>query len=223
MPSFIDNEKLPDSTGTENAGNEEDKESDTNNDSAGNEKGEKPSSSEPKTLEEISKEFGEKEKKLIEGWREDRLEAERLRNENRLMRERLSKQKEAEDDDEEYEGLSDEERINRKMAKREAEKKAREEEELEAIKRDIRFHERTDPVFKANKEQILAIAEKINAINLEQAIKVFNEISQVVKNTKSEMKLREKPKPKLAPKKKYDRKADENKSFGDMFREGGIP
>jgi len=220
MPSF--NEELPDDSGKDNAGGEENKESETDNDPAGSEKGEKPSSPEAKkTPEEISKEFEDKEKKLTEGWREDRLEAERLRNENRLMRERMSKQKEAEDD-EEYEGLSDEERINKKMAKREADKKAREEEELEAIKRDIRFHERTDPVFKANKERILAIAEKINAVSLEQAIKVFMEISQTAKDTKGEMKVQEKPKPKPAPKKKYDKKADENKSFGDMFREGGI-
>ena len=218
MPSF--NEEIKDPIGDDNAGGEK-KESESNNDSAGTDKDEKSKSDASKSDEGGTPKDDERFTKLTEGWREDLLENEKLRNENRIMKDKLSKTKN-EDEDEEYEGLSDEERINKKMAKRETESKARQEEELEAVKRDIRFHERTDPVFKAHKQEILAIAEQINAKNVEQAIKVYLKIVQTAKEKAKGTTPVEKPKPKTAPKKTYDKKEDENKSFGDMFREGGV-
>jgi hypothetical protein len=212
MPSF--NEEIKDPAGDDNT---EDAPK-TNNGTIGDGKGVmlSPSASNPDKGE--TPDDDERYKTLTEGWREDRLEAERLRNENRIIKDRLQKVKP--EDEEEYDGLSDEERINAKMAKREEERKSREAEELEAVRRDIRFHERTDPVFKENKDAILKIAERINAVNLEQAIKVFMEITQTVKVTKG---APEKPKPKAPPKRTIPNdKKDEDKSFGDLFREGGV-
>lgn len=175
--------------------------------------------------DEPAKEFDE----IIEGWREDRKE---LIEAKKRLRELEDKKGSAEDEDEELEGLTEREKLEKIVEKREAKIKAMEDAQLEEIRQEIRFHERTDKFFRDNKADILKMAEKIDAVNLDQAIRAYK-IGKGVVEEKSNA-LNDKLKKNaggvkgggsggrsvnIAP---YDPKTESNMSFGDFYKKAGV-
>lgn len=169
---------------------------------------------------------------IIEGWREDRTKLEELITRNRELEDKLSKYSQPEED-EEFEGLTEREKVDRIIAKREEEARAKEEAEQAEVESEIRFYERSDQFFRENKAKVLQVAADFNAKNLAQAITIlksqFVAAGKAVGNANYNDNLKKNAsgiggsnaggKPTYKP---YDPKTDGRKSFGDLYREGGL-
>jgi hypothetical protein len=169
---------------------------------------------------------------IIEGWREDRTKLDELVNKNRELEEKLSKFSQPEED-EEFEGLSEREKVDMVIAKREEEARTKEEAERAEVEGEIRFYERTDPFFSSNKAQVLKVAADFNAKNLAQAITIlksqFKAAGKAVGDANYNNNLKRNASgiggrnaggtPTYKP---YDPKTDGVKSFGDLYRDGGF-
>ena len=88
--------------------------------------------------------------------------------------------------------------------------------EQQATQNEIRFFERTDKYFSANKARVLDIAVKFNAQNLSQAIMIAK--GQDTVGTKPNTPVKPAEPKKNAP----VTQKGESSSFGDMYRQGGI-
>lgn len=195
------------------------------------ENGEKPSIEAPSEFQEI-----------INGWKEDRnalatseTENRTLRDENEQLKNRLSRyESEGEEEDRELEGLSRQEREKRIVERHEKQKAEADERTKTEVAREIAFHERTSPEFRANKQAILKIAASFNATSLEQATKIWKAQFTAAERTKKAAEIEAARKrnaggatpggnnngsPAIQG---YDPARDGNKSFRDIYREGGI-
>jgi hypothetical protein len=170
---------------------------------------------------------------IIDGWREDRQRLDALEIENRELKDKLSKGRTQQDEDEELEGLSESEKVNRIVERREKEKEEKEKAEKEEVEREVRFYERTDPFFKENKAKVIQIAADFNVKNLAQAIAIAKGQFQAAGNAAGNQQYHDNRKRNAGGMgggnaggsqqvKPYDPKADSGKSFGDFYREAGI-
>lgn len=152
---------------------------------------------------------------IISGWKEDRETLAGVQKENSELKAKLSKLEEQESY-EEYSDLSESERIDAIVKKRESETQQASELEKQQTQKEIQFYERTDTYFAQNKARVLDIAVKFNAQNLSQAIMIAKGQDNVVKTPKAPAK------PKPVFKNKETPKQTNPNSFGDMYRQGGI-
>ena len=169
---------------------------------------------------------------LVEGWKEDRARLDQLAAENLELKDKLSKIRQPEED-EEFEGLTEREKVDRIIAKRDEEAKAAETKEKAEVEGEIRFYERTDPFFRDHKKEVIQVAADFNAKNLSQAIMIlknqYTAAGKAIGNAKYDDKLKKNAagqgggnaggSPAVKP---YDPKTDARKSYGDMFRDGGF-
>lgn len=149
-----------------------------------------------------------------------------LRDENFKLKQenaRLSRSgKEDEDDDE----LTTQELVDREIARREEEAKAISDHDKGKKESEVRFMERTNPTFRANKAAIQKIARDAQ-VSLLDAVKLHKERTTEAKEQIEEHdKARKSGKStETAPSSNSDRvsvpgTAPENKSIADMYREG---
>lgn len=169
---------------------------------------------------------------LVEGWKEDRARLDTLAAENLELKDKLSKVRQPEED-EEFEGLTEREKVDRIIAKRDEEAKANEEKEKAEVEGEIRFYERTDPFFRDHKKEVIQVAADFNAKNLSQAIMIlknqYTAAGKATGNAQYDDKRKKDAaglgggnaggRPAIRP---YDPKTDGNKSYGDLYREGGM-
>jgi len=169
---------------------------------------------------------------LIEGWREDRKALDELTLKNRELEDQLSKVRQP-DEDEEFEGLSEREKVDRIIAKRDEEAKTAEEKEKTEVEGEIRFYEKTDPFFRDHKEEVVKIAADFNAKNLAQAITILKSQYVAAGKATGDAQYNDARKKNAAgvgggnaggqpATKPYDAKTDGRKSFGDLYREAGV-
>jgi len=165
---------------------------------------------------------------VIEGWREDRIKLEETKRENAEYKAKMERF-EKKEDDEEYEGLSEDERIERIIAKKEKQAEELKKARTAEVNEEIRFLERTDSFFRDNKEKVLKVAADFNATNLPQAIKILK--AQMGSSKKVEYDKKRKKEADGAPggksgkgstKSEYNAEKDGKKSFGDLYRAGGV-
>lgn len=170
----------------------------------------------------------EQYKKLAEGWKEDR---EYYQGEVKRLRAEATNPKLTDKEEEELEGLDEDERVEKKIEFREKRREAAKQAELEAVKREIRFYERTDQEFADNKREILKVAEQYDCPNLKQAILVWRGLN--ADKAKKDAIINDERKKEADGKgggnangkttgKPFDPKTDGKKSFGDFYREGGV-
>lgn len=198
---------------------------------AADEKGETPSTEVPSEFQEI-----------IEGWKEDRTALATAETENRTLRDeveqlknRLSRYESEEDEeDKELEGLTRQEREKRIVERHEKQKAEAEERTKTEVAREIAFHERTNPEFRANKQAILKVAASFNASSLEQATKIWKAQFTAAERVKKAAEIeatRKRDAGGATPGgtnsgvpvvKGYDPARDGSKSIRDIYREGGI-
>jgi hypothetical protein len=179
---------------------------------------------------------------IINGWKEDRTalaasetENRTLRDQNEQLKNRLSRYETSEDEgDRDFDGLSRQEQ-ERLIVERHEKQKAEAEERTKAeVAREIAFHERTDPEFRANKPAILKIAASFNATSLDQAKKIWKAQFTASERTRKAAEIEaarkreaangipggtDNSKPVIQG---YNPQVDGNKSIRDMYREGGI-
>jgi len=171
----------------------------------------------------------EQYQKLVEGWREDREEAEREIAELKKVA-RSSKPNSKEED--ELEGLDEDERVEKLIEIRQRREKELEKAELRKAQGEIRFYERTSKEFADNKTAILKTARDYDCATLKQAILVWRGLEKD-KSYKDEVynDARRRNADGASGGKgaygktqvtHYNPKTDSNKSFGQMFREGGV-
>lgn len=167
-------------------------------------------------------------KKLTEAWREDR---EYFQGEVKRLRSEAKSPKLTKAEEEELEGLDENERVDKLIEFREKRKKEADEAEVQAIRSEIRFYERTDKEFADNKQAILKVASDYDCPSLKQAILIWRGIN--AKNAKKDEEIHDKRKKNADGKgggnaggttsgKPYDRKTESKKSFGDFYREKGL-
>lgn len=151
-------------------------------DTQGQGKSETPSTDPEKEFQEI-----------IEGWKEDRVALQASENENRTLRDenaqlknKLARYESGEDEgeDDEFAGLSREERERRIVEKHQKAETEKAERTRQEVAREISFHERTDPEFRANKDAVLKLAASFNCTSLEQAMKFWRAQKAVAERAK---------------------------------------
>jgi len=188
----------------------------------------KASEQDGKTTDEMQKAADEQIKKLTEGWREDREEAQ---SEITRLKAELRASKPTKDEEDELEGLDENERVEKIIQLRKAKEKELEKAELQQVQSEIRFYERTDKRFADNKSAILKIAQEYDCRNLKQAILIWNglEKDKANKDASYNDKRKADADGKAGGKsagntagRPYSPKFDGNKSFAQMFREGGV-
>lgn len=166
--------------------------------------------------------------KLTEGWREDR---EEMQEEISRLKAELRTTKPTEQEEEELLGLDEEERIEKIIELRESKKSEIDAMELKQVQSEIRFFERTDPDFAENKKAILKVAADYDCRNLQQAKLIWRGLREDAekKNADYNDKRKASADGKAGGKsagntsgRGYSPKFDGNKSFADMFREGGV-
>jgi hypothetical protein len=170
----------------------------------------------------------EQYKKLTEAWKEDR---EYFQDEIKRLRGEAKSPKLTSQEEEALEGLDENERVEKLIEFRQKRKEAAEKAELQAVKSEIRFYERTDKEFADNKQAILKVARDYDCKNLKQGILIWRGLQD--RKTQTETQLNDQRKKEADGRgggnaggrtagKPYDPKEDKNKSFGDFYREGGI-
>jgi hypothetical protein len=188
----------------------------------------KASAQDDRATDETQKANDEQIKKLTEGWREDREEAQA---EITRLKAELRTTKPTKDEEDELEGLDEQERVEKIIQIRKAKEKELESAELKQVQSEIRFYERTDKVFSDNKAAILKVAQDYDCRNLQQAILIWRglEKDKANKDASYNDKRKADADGKAGGKaagttagRPYSPKLDRNKSFGDLFREGGV-
>lgn len=132
-------------------------------------------------------------KEIIEGWKEDRTLLATTENENRTLRDENAQLKnklaryEGEDDGDvdEYEGLTREQREAKIVEKHQQAETEKAEKLRQEVAKEISFHERTDPEFRANKVAVLKVAEAFKATSIEQAMKIWKAQQGVASRAKT--------------------------------------
>lgn len=167
--------------------------------------------------------------KLIEGWREER---EELTSEVESLKKAMRSGKLTDDEEDELDGLDEDERVEKKIEIRQRKEKELEKAELARAKSEIRFYERTSKEFADNKAAILKTARDYECTTLKQAIAVWRGLDK--DKSDKDKAYHEKRKLEADGKnggkgangktevKPYDAKSDSNKSFGQLFKEGGV-
>jgi hypothetical protein len=176
---------------------------------------------------------------IIEGWKEDRMALQTATTENRALKDevrdlkgRLARYENGESEEDEFEGLSPRER-EQKIIERHEKQKAEETMRMkDEVAKEISFHERTNPEFRANKDAILKIASDFNATNLEQATKIWKAQQAVAQKAAKAKEIDDKRKREAAGAnggtsggstvRPYDPTVDGKKSISDLYREGGV-
>lgn len=202
-----------------------------------------PEAAAPEKSETPSTEVPSEFQEIIAGWKEDRTllanaetENRTLRDENEQLKNRLARYESGEEDEEdkEFEGLSRQEREKRIIERHEKKVAEEAEKTRTEVAREIAFHERTNPEFKANKAAILKIADSFNASSLEQATKIWKAQFTAAERTKKAAEIEAARKREAAggtpgganngapAPKGYDPVRDASKSIRDIYREGGI-
>lgn len=171
----------------------------------------------------------EQYQKLVEGWREDR---EELQSEINSLKKDIRNPSRSAEEEAELEGLDEDERVEKLIEIRERKQKQLKSAELKKASSEIRFYERTDSRFAANKQAILKVATEYECSSLKQAILIWNglEKDKAGKDAAYHDKRKQgadgrsggssaSGKPEGKP---YDPKFDGQKSFGQLFKEGGV-
>ena len=166
----------------------------------------------------------EQYKNLMEGWKEDR---EYFNSEIKKLRGEAKNPHLTEIEEDELEGLTEKERVEKIIKFRDERKVAVEEAELKAVKSEIRFFERTDKLFADNKKEILKVATDYNSPSLSQAMLIWKGLT--ADKVRKDAQYHDERKKGADGKgggsaagkpagKPYDAKADANKSYGDFYR-----
>jgi hypothetical protein len=143
---------------------------------------------------------------IKKGWEEDRERLDRLEEENKDLKIRLS----ARDGEEDMSQLTEDERVEKLLAKRELEKKQSQEHAEEKEKRELKYLRVTDKFFVENEKDILRL-KKEEGLTLSQSVKIFKKQQELIAKTlnkpveKATVKVIKKP---------------TTGNFGDMYREG---
>lgn len=145
---------------------------------------------------------------LKKGWEEDRLRLEKLEEEHRDLKLRLSSREGEED----LSGLTEDERVEKLLAKREAEKQQEAERAKTKEASEIKYLRITDKFFVDNEKEIMRL-KKEEGLTLSQSVKIFKKQQELI----SKIKPVEQKKEINVIKKKDD---NSSKSFGQMYREG---
>jgi len=170
----------------------------------------------------------EQYKQLTEAWQEDR---EYFTGEIKRLRAEAKSPKLTKAEEEELEGLEENERVEKLIEFREKRKEEAKKAELQAVKSEIRFYERTDKEFAENKKAILKVAGDYDCPSLKQAILIWRGLN--VKKVQTDTQINDERKKNADGKgggnaggatkgKPYDPKTDGKKSFGDFYREAGL-
>jgi hypothetical protein len=165
---------------------------------------------------------------LVEGWREDR---DRYQKEIKDLRQQAKSPDLTPDQKKELEGLDEEEKV-KKLVKIQRDKEEQlNKAEIESVKSEIRFYERTNPEFSKNKKSIIKVAKDYDCNNLNQAILIWKGLAgkkQTLDNKYHDDRKKNadggaggKGGGKVEVK-SYNPKTDRKKSIGDLFREGGV-
>lgn len=199
-----------------------------NANNAGDNPADKAGESEADKSKESLRVAEERIKKLEEGWREDR---EYYQGEIKRHRQEASHPVLTEKEKEELEDLDEDERVDKKIEFREKRQAALKKAEMEAVKSEVRFYERTSTEFAENKKEILKVAEQFNCQDLKQAILMWRGMN-ITKANKDAVYHDQRKKdadgragghaggsPAVKP---YDSATDGKKSFGDLYREAGV-
>lgn len=197
-------------------------------DNAGDNPADKAGESKPDESKESLRVAEERIKKLEEGWREDR---EYYQGEIKRHRQEASSPVLTQKEKEELEDLDEDERVDKKIEFREKRQAALKKAEMEAVKSEVRFYERTSTEFSENKKEILKVAEQFNCQDLKQAILMWRGMN-ITKANKDAVYHDQRKKdadgragghaggsPAVKP---YDSNTDGKKSFGDLYREAGV-
>ena len=171
----------------------------------------------------------EAKKALLEGWGTDRDRNSELTKENIDLREKLARY---EEEDEDFLGLSEKERVDKLVERREKERQLKEEREKAETDSEINWHRANDPYFQQNQERILKNAVAFNSSSLADAIKVTKNQDALTKQSSATTKYNDKRKKAATGAGKgksggthvtdYDPKVDGDKSISQLYSEGGI-
>lgn len=171
----------------------------------------------------------EQYQKLVDGWREDR---EDLQNEIATLKKDIRNPNRSAEEEAELDGLDEDERVEKLIEIRERKQKALEKAELKKASSEIRFYERTDKQFAENKAAILKVAQEYECTSLKQAIMVWRGLDKDKSNKDATYHDKRKQSADgrsggksasgTLPMKPYDKKSDGTKSFGQLFKEGGV-
>lgn len=178
--------------------------------------------------EESSTVSEEQHQKLVEAWKEDR---EYFQADIKRLRAEVKSPEYTREEEAELEELTGIERDRKVVEFHKKREKAAEEAQLQAVKSEIRFYERTDKEFAENKKDILKVAQDYDCPNLKQAILVWRGLNtdKVKKDAQYHDNRKKEADGKAGGKaggttagKPYDPKTDGKKSFGDFYREAGL-
>lgn len=155
--------------------------------------------------------------KITQGWAEDRAKLEETQEENRRMKIQLAREK-GDEEDEELDGMTEDERVDYLVKKKETAKNNDTVAKKEFNKSELRFFRTTNKDFVANEKGILKF-QKENGLTLPQSTKLFMSQQEAIKKAKGGK--GKAPITNLKSKEKvgvYDRKKHQDKSISDMFR-----
>lgn len=157
--------------------------------------------------------------KIAKGWAEDRQKLETIEEENRRLKIQLSQRKGDEDDDDELDGMTEDERVEYLVNKKEREKQQQTTAQKEREKSELRFFRTTNRQFIANEKGILKF-QKENGLDLKQATKLYMAQQEAIKKAKGTGNTVNHQRNAQAPQgqRVYNKATDMGKSFGEFFR-----
>lgn len=177
---------------------------------------------------------------IINGWKEDRKTLTTLESENRAMKDELAQVKtrlsqyegdgyEDTDKAENTQNLTEQQIIERY----EAQKAQAEEKRLSELKSELIIKRAEDPFFKAHEKECIEMAEAMGANNLDQALIAVKAKHASIEKAKQATIMEERRKQGAsgqaggdatgkAPIKGYDPARDRDKTFAQLYREGGF-
>jgi primosomal protein N' len=150
---------------------------------------------------------------IIKSWEEDRQKLDSLEEENKKLKIELSKYGRGEDD-EKLDGMTEDERIDYLLKKKEEEKKAEEASKAEKEKRELRFLKIKDKYFVENEKEIVKLA-KDEGLTVKQALSIHQKQAEMIKKLKKSPVV-----PNNVPQEQPKQQGRHIRSFGEMYREG---
>ena len=172
----------------------------------------------------------EREKHLMEGWKEDR---EYYQGEIKRFRDEANHPTFTKKEEDELSEIDDpDERAEKKFEFKQKRKEAVEKAELEAVKSEVRFYKRTSQEFADNEKEILKIASDYECKSLNQAILIWKGLNISKSNVDKKINDDRKKgadgkgggnangKPVVGT--PYNPKTDGKMSIGDMYRRAGL-
>jgi hypothetical protein len=169
----------------------------------------------------------EREKQLMEGWKEDR---EYYQGEIKRLRTEANHPTFTKAEEDELTAIDDpDERAEKKFEFKQKRKELADKAELDAVKSEIRFYKRTSKEFADNEKEIVKIAGEYECKSLNQAILIWRGLN--ISKSKVDKKINDDRKKGADGKgggnangkptgNHYDSKTDGKKSIGDLYREG---